>query len=235
MESAESYVLPECVVADSKTPLHKEIHRHKSRPSIYIKTDASSVINADGNHYDNKLKHADFKRCLLDGSFWNFYNLSKSPKDGHCALHSVISCLRFLFKNHSLSLHKLKELIIDECLNSTDKYINHFAGTGVDFFAEAEHYIYARRYNSGFCDILPLIISNILNIKVVVINHDRDGVNVYDFFPDECADMNMHCSLCKHSIASIVLNRRSDHFDACLPVIYEYEKHCDCFVTQMSK
>ena len=206
---------------------------HNSQSDNHTTDVLSHITNSESTNFDY-LDHVFMKSCLQSDTFWNFYRLIESPKDGHCLLHSVISSLRISFQNNNLSLNKLQEVIMNEMKNSCHIYNSFFDGTSADLLAEAEAYIYARDYNNGFCDILPTIIANILNIEVIVINHVNDNVNVFGFIPDRCIGENLACHFCKGEIASIVLYRKSDHFDSCLPITCNFETRCDCFIKDLS-
>ena len=161
------------------------------------------------------------------------YRLCKSKGDGHCALYSIMSCLGYIFRT-DLSIFKLMQNIIDECQHSTSKYICHYAGSEFEFLQEVILYILAKQYRSAFCDVLPAVISNSLNIEVIIVNHVNVNVNVYSFLPDGCVDAAGHCTKCNHPIGSIVLYRRPCHYDACLPVTRQSTTLCTCFIMSLS-
>ena len=129
------------------------------------------------------------------GTFWNMYLLSRSKSDGHCALYSIISCLNHSLAINHLSVSKLKKTILDECKTSAAKYTSHFIGGELEFIAEAENYINGKIYNSGLCDLLPFIISNSLNVNVIIVDHITDDmINAHDFLPDVCKNKTTDCA-----------------------------------------
>ena len=44
-----------------------------------------------------------FTKTLSDNRFWTYFKLIKSPADGHCLIHAIVTVLIFL--NHNIQDH----------------------------------------------------------------------------------------------------------------------------------
>ena len=79
-------------------------------------------------------------------------------------------------------------------------------------------YIYNRVYNTGFCDLIPSILCNILNTTIVIIDTEICDYNVYVIHPfDKVPSDEALVSFIDVS-RLIILHRSGDHYDACVKV-----------------
>ena len=108
-----------------------------------------------------------FIKILNDKTFWSIYKLIISPGDGHCLMHSLVTTLNYL--NHDIKDYcTLFENLRWECVRNHWMYLSDFDGNVNDFHDEIEHFINNRIYDTGFCDLIPSIMSNVLNVKNVI-------------------------------------------------------------------
>ena len=106
-------------------------------------------------------------------------------------------------------------------------YLPDFDGNVNDFHDEIEHFINNRIFDTGFCDVIPSIMSNVLNNTITIIDKTESDYNVY-----QCHMVMWHCvyvmhprehKFCTDKTISyfdvsevIVLLRSGDHYDACV-------------------
>ena len=65
------------------------------------------------------------ENALLNGSFWSYYEINKSPADGHCLLHSVICGMKLQLQMNTIyDLEDVIRLIRDETLLNIDMYVS---------------------------------------------------------------------------------------------------------------
>ena len=110
-----------------------------------------------------------FIKILNDKTFWSIYKLIISPGDGHCLMHSLVTTLNYL--NHDIKNYcTLPENLRWECVRNQWMYLSDFDGNVNDFHDEIEHFINNRIYDTGFCELIPGIMSNVLNNTITVID-----------------------------------------------------------------
>ena len=77
-------------------------------------------------------------------------------------------------------------------------------------------FLHDRIYDTGFCDLIPDIMSNALNNAIIVIKKMDPGYRVYVAHPfdhDPCKEK----STCYFDLANIlVLYRSGENYDACV-------------------
>ena len=105
-----------------------------------------------------------------------------SPPDGHCLLHSVVSSLR-LQMNHSV---EITNAMLLECLRKQvyefrsqyEGFIKHHVLiTGYHRYAIHSH------YESEFGDLAPQMISNALNIQLIILSEAAGSFTIMKVSP----------------------------------------------------
>ena len=95
-------------------------------------------------------------------------------------------------------------------------YLPDFDGNVNDFHDEIEHLINNGIHDTGFCDLIPNIMSNVLNNTINVIDKTESDYNVYVMHPRE----HKCCTVKTISYFDVsemkVLLRSGDHYDACV-------------------
>ena len=158
-----------------------------------------------------------FSKTLSDNRFWTYFKLIKSPADGHCLIHSIVTVLIFL--NHNIQDHcTLFDKLKWECDNHHAKYLPDFIGTFDDFHYQMNQYIYNRVYDTGFCDLIPSILCNILNTTIVIIDKEICDYNVYVIHPFDKVPSDEVLGSFIDVSRLIILHRSGDHYDACVKV-----------------
>ena len=106
---------------------------------------------------------------LLRGIFWNEYEIHKSPGDGHCLLHSVISSLHFQ-SSVNLTISELIQGIIDETSTKSDFYKDFMKGSLYDLYRGLNAYVNYKVYDTSFGDLVPHIISNAIHVNITIVS-----------------------------------------------------------------
>ena len=97
---------------------------------------------------------------LNDGSIWIDYEKCKSPGDGHCFIHSVLSSLNSRVDSDNIIQYKslvnaLRKAVID----NLKFYVSFTKGSSVDrLLGGMNAYIYHKIYDTFFGDIVPHVI-----------------------------------------------------------------------------
>ena len=102
------------------------------------------------------------------------YTKRPSNADGHCLLYS---CISSLFSQHGISVTKTTMInqILQECQNHRNVYDHVFDADIANMFeTELHEYTQKREYRSLFGDILPNVIANFLQMKIIIIYKQGD-------------------------------------------------------------
>ena len=132
------------------------------------------------------------------------FKMISVPGDGHCLLHALIkSWSHQIVSDSAPSLNALKALFIDEITYKKERYLP-FCGTSpAAFIGLAHSYIISKTYNNTFCDVIPLILANMLSVTIHIMDDLNSNMQFFDIVPDN--------KLSKHSI---YLYRTGDHYNA---------------------
>ena len=114
--------------------------------------------------------------------------LSRSLGDGHCLLYSVLSsCLCQLPDNiHITTLECIKSYIFIELSDNIQYYLPFFqTADNQCIFKGLNDYLIHKIYNQEFGDLVPALIANALNTRLVIFNEDRvkSSVDVINITP----------------------------------------------------
>ena len=117
-----------------------------------------------------------------DGIILSELRYSLPPPDGHCLLHSVVSSLR-LQMNPSV---KITNAMLLECLR---KQVYEFRSQYKGFIKHHmpitgfHRYAVHRHYESEFGDLAPQIISNALNIQLIILSEAAGSFTIMKASP----------------------------------------------------
>ena len=124
--------------------------------------------------------------CVNDILTSNNWRIAQSPGDGHCLIYSTISSWNSQLCNHPpINTPWLLDAIRREFNNNRDRYI--------DFLIDLEKeeidrqlslYLLDKRYNLDIVDVIPAVISNILDVTLKIINEQTNNTcDVIDVYP----------------------------------------------------
>ena len=102
------------------------------------------------------------------------------PRDGFCLFHSVIRAQKsYPWGDPYLSLSKLIELVEKESFKNVSLYSCYFIDSEQgDFEALLLAYLYEGDFDSSLGDVMPLILSNTLQIKIRITQDSADPLTV---------------------------------------------------------
>lgn len=215
----------------------------KSSPVRHCTDSASIETNGKSSKYTSSKNSLNahkipvseiIKSAYQNGNFWSLFSLSKSNPDGHCLLHSLISCLNRVH-NSELTIAIFLSILTTECKHFEKKYKCYYQENTSNFYNELNDYVYSKKYDSLFCELIPAIMANALNHIIVVVNENPHcDVNVYDFMPIEYEAKNPICRQCGRKLGILTIIRRSAHYDACLQS-NKGSQPCSCNISHLSK
>ena len=130
----------------------------------------SDILFLFRNHESHSLRLLD---VINDPLFWNVFTVFRSPPDGHCFIHSVISSLKS--QGQSINVDDLLQLIDFECFDNTHRYLPFMGENSSLLLFQAMHnYTIYRHYDSDFVDLIPQICANALGMYInIVVKHDH--------------------------------------------------------------
>ena len=136
-----------------------------------------------------------------------------SPADGHCLMHSILSCLRAKYGTDGLSIEDLLCILKTECYENFNEYMPSFDGDLSSFFHLMYEYVDDIVNDSSFGDLVPIIMCNALNEVIVIIDETDTNGSVTVIPPKTC-----HSFRGWDPATGIHLFKVSDHYNACVPV-----------------
>ena len=167
-----------------------------------------------------------FKKAIENNKKFMNSELIEVPKDGHCLLHSVIQCIKNS-QNLDLSKEMMYYVISSECSDNINRYMPYFNGSESQFWLELKRYINMNKYDNSFGDLLPHILANGFNMKLLIadIPSDRDkDTKVYCIKPIIQKE-NSTCVNCGKFINILILQREKNHYS---PFISDCDKIATC-------
>ena len=132
--------------------------------------------------------------------------VTPSPPDGHCLLHSICESWNRQLSFSDVSLETVKHLVFQEAIRNRHRYVPFVEpSTAMCLTSQMRSYLLGRRYNNSFCDVVPLILSNTLAVNIIILQHPAISnsfrsltVTPWDVPPR----------------ASLVIYKKGDHYDA---------------------
>ena len=103
-------------------------------------------------------------------------------------------------------------MLVTECTTNSDRYLSRYIGDADEFYIELEQYV---KDKTLFCDLIPSIISNVLEITVIIVDKSAVGYHVYAATPLHSSE-NPPADIINSNV--VVLHRNEDHYDACINI-----------------
>ena len=150
---------------------------------------------------------AGLKKCIVSNVETEFvdnlFEKISSPMDGHCLVHSVITSLEFQqnkFIYYKYLLHKIRNEVTDYA----SKYLDFIPSKCIlQLKIQMCAYIDAFNYNTHFGDLLPLILSNILQMQIGIFEKTDQGYK----FMKVCCENNDFDKI-------LFVMKNGEHYDA---------------------
>ena len=194
-----------------------EGHISHTPPRTIVPESAIDIApTSDYRIHEHAAAISRIKAFLKNESFWTMYVVKKSPADGHCFMHSLVSCINSRMTtmtpcdNRTLFKHLRSEIVTNSAY-----YLSLIkGGTYSDLHAGMEMYICYRQYRTGFGDLVPYIMANALNMNIFIIELFHGEYMVKRIFPRESASDTTR--LYSGDIRDIFLFKTEEHYDACV-------------------
>ena len=90
----------------------------------------------------------------------------RSPGDGHCLLYSVVSAWNAQSSCVKIDLEMVKTKLINEVIDHSPVYSEFITDSSIEDALDT--YVFAKRYNQVFGDVLPFIIANALKVNIEI-------------------------------------------------------------------
>ena len=152
------------------------ISLHLCTFSQYYMAPASTSAFVPVTYKRNKPSH----RVLHESGF----KIIPSPGDGHCLIHAfILSWSVQLITRSCPSFENVRSSIFLEAVSHRDLYLPFTCGDIAGFTKTMKNYILKGIYKSEFCDIVPLILSNIFGVNIVILNENAWNINDVEILP----------------------------------------------------
>ena len=162
-------------------PLDDVIMRHSDKFSMTITT-AYKVKTIESNPPNNSagLAFSDteiVKELLNKEKIWSCYSITKSVRDGHCLIYSVVESFNSqLDRREPITISKLIKMIRFETLKNIENYSQFFRDSSRDDLIHFMNlYLCNKIYNARYGDLVPLVIANALHVNVLIISEGTQG------------------------------------------------------------
>ena len=149
----------------------------------------------------------------------------RSPADGHCLLHSIVSSLKAQYRQTygDLTIDHLCDIIRDQIRYNENLYLpfikNAYHATRVKGM---EDYLNLKRYNTRFGDLVPLIIANGLGINIIILGSHQSKILDIVY-----GKRHGNSGLKNH----VFIYKSGEHYDAIIPTNRVFVKNNDPFVS----
>ena len=106
-----------------------------------------------------------------ENEFFNYYSVDRSPGNGHCLLHSIAHSHKAHWPHEpALTIVDIINLSESEIINYWERYISFIRENTIQNLM-LQMYDYTRKkiYDSDLGDLIPQIISDPLNIEIMIV------------------------------------------------------------------
>lgn len=159
-------------------------------------------------------------RVLHDAGF----KIIRTPGDGFCLIHAfLLSWSVQLISRTCPSFYDVTSGIFMEAVANREAYLPFLFGDTSGFTKALKMYIINGFYKSDFCDIVPLILSNVFGVNVVILNENAWTVDDIEILP-----------FSGRSSCTIYIHRYKEHYSGLnlTPVVKQRSNtHIDTFTT----
>ena len=172
--------------------------------------DSNIPSDYDDLCFSSSINDATIKMLLENGSLFDEFRTVSATADGHCIIHALCICLSNLLRI-DVDLGFYDDMLMklrSECLTNMSLYLINFTDLcQKTLIFEMISYIYLKRYETYFGDIVPVIMANALSLNVfIILENDDKTYNVHHIKTNK-----------RNATFNVYLLRRGDHYDACIP------------------
>ena len=105
------------------------------------------------------------------------HELSISPSDGHCLIHSFVTSWNSRFPHHkTCTAADVLLAAVSEWEACTDIYEPHIDDTETPISIQWDRYINQKIYDQPVCDIFPHILANAFKLDLCILDEKSDGI-----------------------------------------------------------
>ena len=147
---------------------------------------------------------------LINCQFWDNYKVLKCPGDGHCFFHAVVASYNAQVNpNNAIENQTLLEQIKVESTSNYDQYVVNYENESIDeFMTDMNNYICHKHYDSLFGDLVLMITSAILHIKIISIGMAAGRMKETEVsYKNQSTESNSHTY-------SVYVYKTGEHYDA---------------------
>ena len=151
--------------------------------------------------------------------------ISRSPGDGHCLLHSILTSLTNQIGS-TINLNSLKSQIFIETLKRAQIYSTYIPDSE-SLLSLLHKYMLQKKYDTSFGDILPNIIANTLRINLSIIDQSGNAFHKINVPPTV---VNTSSTVALHRIGDHyngLVGRRGNHRQQPRPVVVQPDRLSD--------
>lgn len=117
---------------------------------------------------------------LLEAGF----KIISVPGDGHCLLHSFYKAWKTqISRRNAPSEQDIKSAILTEALIKHEQYAGFHDLPFHTFQKLAKDYVFNKAYNNVFCDLLPLMLSNVFEVNIQIIKEVKSNIQHIEVIP----------------------------------------------------
>ena len=102
-------------------------------------------------------------------------NCIKTPGDGHCLVHAVLTSMHYIGLNRVPTKDTLLNLAYYEVINHLAYYGSFVNYEDSDLVQELEDYIRFKKYSSSTIDLVITAIANALGCKILLLQEKQTG------------------------------------------------------------
>ena len=137
------------------------------------------------------------------------FNVCSTAGDGHCILHAFSNSWTYQILSHTKpSMETILNGLFIECVNKRERYIPFTELSSTGFTLQMKTYLLQKHYSSAFCDLVPLMLSNIFNVQITILNNVNGTIHCHDIVPT-----------CDYVKGHVHLLRSGDHYNGLRPSV----------------
>ena len=109
--------------------------------------------------------------------YWQKFSIMKTSSDGHCLVYSIINSLKKQH-NQNYDYHYVLDQIRNEAVGNISSYMQLLdIDCVLTYHRLLCAYVDGKNYDTVLGDCVPMILTNALNINIVIINRSVDSVD----------------------------------------------------------
>ena len=139
---------------------------------VSVETRCPPSINRDTVTCVNDYDVVSTLECYIrENNVWSHITVHKSPGDGHCFIHSLVMSYNLqLPEMPKLEHRNVIKSLVEETTTNALLYIPFIHNKSRDSLLHGmSEYVIQKKYNTGYGDLVPVILSNSLHLCIVIL------------------------------------------------------------------